>query len=310
MTTYSAVLPGFTTAATANMRDFMNSFVTLLTNAGFTQSADTGQLVIASSPAYVSTSTTSYGYQIWYLDDTQHATYPIYIKFNFWMGTTSSLGYQWVVGHATDGAGNITGYKFPAAGYYSGSTNTIAQQAGASNSSRAVSLDGYGALYHAPPTSATFGYGHIFIISREWDDSTGAIKTGGNYTITHNQGTTSYGLVQVSINRANSTYVEWASSSTLQGYGGCLVPGILTNSPATASQNAGTTDIFKHWHSYPTYTPSGGSCTYQIAEITQMTTFSTQILTGGSARTWLATGNPRWAVGSAGTNHALALLWE
>jgi hypothetical protein len=293
------------------MRDFMTSFTTLLTNAGFAQSADTGQLVIASSAAYLSTNGTSYGYQIWYLNDAQHATYPIYVKFDFWMGASSSLGYRWAVGHATDGAGNLTGYKYPTSGYLPGSSNVIAGQAGASNASKAVSLAGYGALYHAPPTSPTFGYGHIFILSREWDDSTGAIKTGGNYTILHSQSSAvSYGAVSVSVNRANSTVVDWTPTTSVSGYPGCFIPGVIGAAPTAVSQVAGTTDIFKHFHAYPAYTPSGASCTYHTAEITQMSTFSTQILTGGSARTWLATGAPRWASGSFGNIHSLAILWE
>jgi hypothetical protein len=297
MTTYSAVLPT-AVYTTAGIKDAMNSVATLMTNAGWVKQADTGEIVIANV-VYTSTSGTDYGWQIWYLNDTQHATYPIYIKIDYFMGATNQFGWRFVTGYATDGAGNITGYKYPSTGYVIGDYGAVTQWGTATNASKACSLDGYGAWILAP--SATGSAGQHLIVTREWDNSTGAVKTGGNYTIMWRYGLSSTNC-QVSVNRAASTTTDMLSASNFRQ---CFMYGNEAN-----SQNAGTTDIFRHWQAYPTFTRSGVSCTFHVSEITVWSTFSCQVLTGGSARTWLATNRFQHAAYGTSTTAPLAILWE
>jgi hypothetical protein len=85
----------------------------------------------------------------------------------------------------------------------------------------------------------------------------------------------------------------------------CLVP-----YQQTVSVAAGTTDIFRHYHVSEEIWPSGSTLTYHAGEISTWTTFSCQPLTGGSARTYVATGIPRFANGNTGNTDCLAVLWE
>jgi hypothetical protein len=45
-------------------------------------------------------------------------------------------------------------------------------------------------------------------------------------------------------------------------------------------------------------------------DISMNTTFTTKLLTGGSSRTFIATGVDRVSIGGSQTAHRLAVLWE
>lgn len=298
MTTYSSVLPTFTSAATANLKDVMNSVGTLMTNAGWALASDTGQVDI-STVVYSSTSGTTYGYKIWYLNDSQHSTYPIYLRLMWKMSATSTLAIAYTIGHATDGAGNITGFKIGSDTTYmhtgAAASNTVWGVSG--NASKAVTLDGYGFWALCPGTNTQMNTNGIasFCISREWDNSTGSIKTGGNYTFSH--GAMSFGNGgNYSVNRSAGTYLSIGRDAS-------FCPGATTT-----SQSGASTDVFRHYAVYPTIVVNGALLSYHTGEVTQWNTFSAQPLTGGSARTYLATGVPGY-VRSTSTD-GLAVLWE
>jgi hypothetical protein len=75
---------------------------------GFTKSADTGQ--IDWSTVVKASTDQAAGYEIRFLDDTLHATTPIYVKLEFGTGPFTNRPSIWVtVGTGTNGAGTITG---------------------------------------------------------------------------------------------------------------------------------------------------------------------------------------------------------
>jgi hypothetical protein len=81
-----------------------------ITAAGWVQTADTGQVTIASM-ALPGTTSTAAGYLIYRMDDALQATYPCYLKVEpaSSASTTARPGLFLTVGTGTDGAGTITG---------------------------------------------------------------------------------------------------------------------------------------------------------------------------------------------------------
>lgn len=293
MTTWTGTLDTFTASTTAGLQAVVTSVQTIMGYAGFTASADTGQLVIGNL-TWSGTTNSTFGYQVYYLDDSLHGTYPIYVRIYYRIPTTNVLGIGLTVGHATDGAGNITGFKV-------GSDTTYMFSAGSngwgssSSTSLAVTLDGYG--FWSLANSATSGGNPWFMIAREWDDATGDIAGTGNYALTYFGAAGSTAPTQVCVDRTLSATITQSNAVA-------FVPGLVTN-----SQDAATTDIFRHYHQYPVFTVAGNAHTYHVGEIATGTSYSAQVLTGGASRTFFATGIPRMAAGSTGA-HGLAVLWE
>lgn len=76
---------------------------------GLVQTADSGQInwATVTKPG---TGNTSAGYEIWRFDDAMQATNPVYIKFEYGMGSTLNCFGMWVqIGTGSDGAGTLTG---------------------------------------------------------------------------------------------------------------------------------------------------------------------------------------------------------
>jgi hypothetical protein len=177
MTTYTAFnLAGYSALTTAQLQAEMTSLDTMIANGGWVQSSDTGQMVI-SSVTYTASVSTAYGYRVYYFNDTQHASYPIYLKLSHRTNATGYYEILFELGHATDGAGNIMGWKYP----FSGTINLKAGTAGttdyytASSTSWASYGDGYS--WVSKNLGATNLIGTFFGLTREWVNSTGVIKT-------------------------------------------------------------------------------------------------------------------------------------
>lgn len=300
MTTYtSSSLANFTATTTAGIQNVMTSVDTLMLNSGWVQASDTGQMVI-SSVTYNGTSGSLYGYRVYYLNDSQHSTYPIYMRAYWRMYGTNTPGLAITLGHATDGAGNITGFKVGSDTQYLHTGGTTGWGL-SGNASYACALDGY-SFWTLCARTNTSDNTPVLMLAREWDDSTGAVKSGGNYTVIMATSAAIGNPYSISVNRANSTS---ASSSYF-----CLVPGVVPGF-AGASRNPGTTtDVFRSYFNYgTTVSRHGGLVTYYRSEITAGSTFSAQPLTGGSARTFLPTGIGEFA-GPSTSEHCLAALWE
>lgn len=292
MTTYQAILPTFATS-TSGVQDAMNSIGTLMTNSGWAAASDTGQMSI-SSVVWNSTGGTTYGYKIFYLNDSLHSTYPIYMRMYWRNPNSGQLGVAFTVGSGTDGAGNITGYKYGSDTTYLYGTSPSGW-GNASNQSRACSLNGYS--YWNLAGTPGWGTAPMFMLSREWDNSTGAIKSNGNYFIILNSPVTASLPQYIAVNPTQGI----SSNSSYN----CFVP-----NQSSTSQVAGTLDLFRVYVQGSPNTVCGAAVGYHASEIVTNTTFSAQPLTGGSARTFIATGYNRITNANTSSTDCLAVLWE
>lgn len=109
MTTYTSVVPqGSASYTDATWREYLTAISTGLSTVGCVQSADTGQynpstVTWLGVPASGETLN-----QVWYLDDSLHATSPVYFKI-WWYVSAGTVKFNVRVGSGSDGAGNLTG---------------------------------------------------------------------------------------------------------------------------------------------------------------------------------------------------------
>ena len=113
-----------TPAATQSSVSFMgivNQLHTALTEVGFVQTSDTGQLNLMSTPTLAAS--TMVGYLIYEMDDAYSTTAPIYLRVELWAITTSfKFGVGVQIGRATDGSGTLVGTASPVYNGYGSST--------------------------------------------------------------------------------------------------------------------------------------------------------------------------------------------
>ena len=127
MATYttSAVIPAVGTSA--NLQAWVAAWDSILTAAGWVQTADTGQ---TASGSFVGTASlnTSQGYQIWRMADSLQSTYPVFVKFEWGTGSTANFPTFWItIGTGSNGSGTITGIIVPRGQYgFVGATNATA----------------------------------------------------------------------------------------------------------------------------------------------------------------------------------------
>ena len=151
----------------ANFRAWGLALSNALTNLGIPKSADTGQVnwatVTAPSGSYP-------GFEIRYLNDSLHSTYPIYIKIEYGSSSTNTRpGLRFSFSRATDGAGGLVGtYPIPVtAGDFSTSNS------GATQAWVASSCDASGFVIPAPD------YQEMFWMVERSRDSSGNITPQG-----------------------------------------------------------------------------------------------------------------------------------
>jgi hypothetical protein len=298
MATYTAFgMDGLTSEITAQMRAEMTSVDTLVTNAGWVQTSDTGQLNI-STAVWTSVSSYVYGSRLYYFNDSQNITFPVILRVIF--GNNSGIHFQITceVGYATDGAGNLMGWKY--AFPYAVKDASILQADWWTAGSNSIATWGEGYSFFHKNQGTANDKGVWLGFHREFDDSTGAPKTGGNYTFYVKGPAASYSVVAFSVVRTMGLVYNSSNAANF-----CMVP-----HDRTTSWSINNADIYRHYHPYPLIAPSGAFCTYLSPDIQTNTTFSTQLLTGGSARTFLAMPITRASVTGLNSVHRLAVLWE
>lgn len=107
MATYSSTTTVPSNNNDANFRSWIGFINTMMTTAGWVQTADTGQINFTTVTA-PGAADTKQGYALYRMDDALQSTYPIIIKFGFGSGsTTNAPGLWFMVGTYTDGAGNF-----------------------------------------------------------------------------------------------------------------------------------------------------------------------------------------------------------
>ena len=258
----------------ATFRTWGDKLSTELQNVGLVQTADTGQIdwTTVTRPG----ANTNGGYEIFYLNDSLHATAPIYIKVLYGTGTSADRPrVQIEVGTGSNGSGTITG-----------TAKTTAVTVGPANSTGGTTayasylcmVDGFLGVLHKAGHGSQFFFG----IARTVDTDGVATATGANV---------------YSVN-ASATYLNQnlrfaataAAYSTTVGIG-CAVPNAIGSNPASSDDGAGNNQVYVCWGGWPAVGPIVGLCGFRSAEYAVGTTFSVAMV-GSTARTYIsAAGN-------------------
>lgn len=246
----------------AEFRTWLAEFSGMLTTAGLPKSGDSGQ--INTGTATLPSTNTYGGYEIRYLNDSLHASKPLYIKIEY--GTQSSAGRPMIrvsCASATNGAGTLSGVTYMTAVEI---TTNSPLASPSSFFSGAATQAGYAAF--------VFKRGYISAVSPFFavcrtTDSAGAPTTAG-FTFY----TSSSSLVRTS-------YVS-AIRNDSAGY--CLFPGA-----DTVTLVSGAPQVMRHFQ----YTPQVQCVPFLLSfinsEIGDLSTF-TATPVGATQRTYLALG--------------------
>jgi hypothetical protein len=85
----------------------------VITGGGWVNTADTGQLTLASA-AHPTVANTKVGYRIYRMNDALQATRPVFLRVDYGSGSAAAtFALSITIGSGTDGAGNITGTALP-----------------------------------------------------------------------------------------------------------------------------------------------------------------------------------------------------
>ena len=254
--------------------------------ARLTQTADTGQINWATVN-YTASTNTIQGYEIYYLNDTHHATSPIYLKFGYGTGSNSSTPLIRVeIGTGSNGSGTLTGTG-------SGTTVDIGSGAGSATAANCYFASGTG--YFTALIWNASGAAQCVAVQRTCDTD-GTPNTKGAVLL-YGKGTAgrARALRFESTAAAYTAVTDWA-----------VVPG---NSTEMTLGN-GDKQIFMHWGMFPDCRPLFASCLGAALDFSGGSTLSVALF-GSTSRTYISTG-AQW--GPAGTgdasNHSALLLYE
>lgn len=275
----------------AEFRTWLTEFSGMLTAAGFPKSADTGQVNTAT--VTLGSTNTYAGYEIRYLNDSLHATKPIYVKIEY--GTQANAGRPMIrisAASSTNGAGTLSGTTYL-------SIQVLLQNAPLSTAatwfSGACALEGYAAFVFK---RGFYSYGSAFFaVCRTADSSGTPTATGFSF------------YYSVLNNVYRSTYV---SSALLDQTGFCLFPGA-----DTITLVSGSPQVMRHFQYTPQIQCVPHLLSYINTEIGDMSTF-TATPVGATQRTYLALGGTvgPTSAGQCGgastilTTARLAIQWE
>lgn len=297
MTTYrknAANLPS--AATTTSFRNWIQDCVTMFGSIGLTKAADTGMLdeTTVTWPGVVSTYA---GYQIWYLDDSLHSTYPIYVRFGWGQGASSArMMWSWQIGYATNGTGSLTGYT--QSGTMLLGTSSTSGTSNATGINCGSGGEGYSWFYNGRSSwTAAVNYQStpFFCIQREHDVN-GAVVNGGNFALFYQSPDAGMPFRVMAFNREFSTLF-----GPSQYY--CLTP-----FNTTQSGSATETELWRHLTKFPAVGSLGATATYMSGDIQIDAPFTAEVT--GAVRTWLPTGIAGCSVDPTNGSHMLAALWE
>jgi len=265
---------------------------------GLVKTSDTGQInwVTVTRPG----SNTDGGYEIYYLNDSLHATSPIYIKIYY--GTNSSASAPRIkieIGTGSNGSGTLTGLN-------SGTTYICTPNNALTSTLTSYLCVNTGFFGLAWKYSSTAANGGGFLICRTCDTD-GTPNSKGALLITRNSTGGSTPATSVAIRyESTASVISSDTNGTI-----CLVPQQL----ATTTLPNGNKQAFLAWGVFPDVRPIFGCGCAATADVAAATTLSVALV-GSSARTYIAL--PNWASTSAlghftavgTTNYAPFMLWE
>lgn len=147
--------------------------------AGLTRTTDTGQI----NPATVTKAASDRGYDIYRFNDTEQASFPIFMKLTYSPPTTTRPGLKVQFGTGTDGGGNLTGQVSGQRSIAPGSEKSAGVTCIHYSS---VSSHGVRFINNLDQGNTGFGYGCVFERLRGLD---GSVNTDGCAWLTHDTNT-------------------------------------------------------------------------------------------------------------------------
>lgn len=292
-------------ANTAGWRATHSELSANLTAVGAPKTADTGQVDWTTNNKPTTAGTPRY--EIRYLNDSLHATTPIYFKLE-WDNSDSggTVPYMFLtVGTGSDGSGNITGIVTSRVQICLGellSSSVIARASYLCGISGYLGLS-YKRYAQINGVSAPIGFS-FFAISR-FRDASGTPIDGGFY-VYYSSATANHQTYRFTVNTALSTAVDDGNSI-------CFFPGLVGG----ATLVDGEVQVIRHFGMQPTVTCIPDFLSYLNTEIGTTSTF-TATPVGVTPITYLALGSdgsgniaaPGTASVHASTYHMLAMRWE
>jgi hypothetical protein len=276
-------------------RDEILTKLNLLVAAGVLAADETNFVAGAGSRPAVSTIDTKYA--VFHLNDSMHATAPIYFRFTVGSGSSFQPLIYITVGTSTNGSGVLGGTALSA---QTAINNNGTQTSDTVYNSYMCAVDGFfGFSWKQGSGGSTEGF---FQISRTVDaagdaTATGAIVTWGGGTANNVGKTQAFGF-----SPAVAYTAQTGVASTALGF----VP-----QAATSTLVGSNTQAFVGWMPTPAMAPIVGVCGVLHAEHATATTFPATLV-GSTTRTYLALTTVAGPFGpvSAATGLKYAMLWE
>lgn len=301
-TYYSNTFRSFGTATTTEIRNYLTDVKAGMTSSGWAVASDTGQVdeATATNPG---TAATVIGYHMFYLNDSQHSTYPIYLKRVYSTSTSASNRLKSTVqlGISTDGAGNFT----------NGTLGTVRNLylGGTGNSPAAGAYpflgsygDGYATICESIGAWTTSSFTTpVLSVAREFDQTTGLPATNGNFTMLSVESTASNapaGIYTVGYNR--QYMAEYSLGFTSSSALNCFVP-MSTAIPGSS------VELFTHMYRTREPVVNPALMSYQTTDIAADSIITADAL--GVTRTYRAT-VVKYPTTASVTAYSLAVLWE
>ncbi len=238
-------------------------------------------------------------YAVFYLDDSLHATAPVYFRFGFGTGSASSRArIQVTVGTATNGSGVISGFGSSIRTINAFSSD---QTSDTTRQSIMCFVDGFFGLSWK---SASGGQGSFFFC-RSCDTDGDPTATGA--VIRYGDGSVN-GLTWTVSVRYAATAAAYSGSAALVAGALGLAPAGFTDSNATPD-----TQAFLGFMGTPLVSPIFGMCGVFTGEISTYGTFTTTLV-GSASRTFIVCPNDAGPFGPIATTTVgglnIAMLWE
>jgi hypothetical protein len=288
----SVVIAAPSNSSDALFRAWGKGISDALAACGLVKTGDTGQ-IDWSSVAHPTSTSSMMGYEVWTFNDALQATAPIFIKIQYGSESNgaNNPGITLDIGHASDGAGNLTGTTATQR-VFGCSTNST------STAATFISSDG-GRLNLAFVANLTSGFS--FYIERTRDDSGVATGDGVDIVCWGSHGGTGFGSQQYLPASGNPNPATPNTSLF------CCSP----NSSSTVyGKNMGLFPIFPCL-GYPG-NPTMGALVYLNAEIGAAGGTLIAVTMYGTSHTFVVTafGNTSNSINGSSSSHCLAIRHE
>lgn len=279
----------------AHFRAWVADFAAKLGEVGLVQTADTGQITIATATR--PNAAAAAGYQIWKFSDNS-----VFLKFEY--GSASSTvdrpGLWCTVGTGSDGAGTLTG---TVSARKQSTLNIGLSSPGTarlSYMSHSVTSGFFGYVLYVDANGADQAHATLFVARSV--DSNGALSTQGAtvyWRDYNNIGTPNWPDAQALNFLTNTTQPVAVRNGTY-----AFVPHNITNTVVGSDQQA-----FVHWTAFPRASPIMQLATVSAVEFPSGSTFSASLV-GPTPKNYISLDIGMRGTAAAAENFRIAMLWE